>query len=507
MSDARAQQQSLTPSSLGAAFAAACASRHDGDFLVDAELRLDGASAERFSRRLATSLHALGLRTGHRIAFMCRPSVAHTLTWFAAVRLGATATNLHVLETPERIAETIAWLDADLVLYDDEFDEVAGRIATNVAARVVDIKRFIDSTTVNANLPLDDAASDDPVAIVLSSGSTGRPKGVVHTHTSVLASITAGISLYRNIDSRDSVLVCIGTSFGGWCNVVLPFVGAGTKLVFQRRFDAQSFLAGLAAEKITIAPLVPTMWRMVLAEQPERHHLASVRLAFMSGEAVSARDMENVSRHITPHVRAAYLSTEGACASGVFADEHDYRGDGPAAARLLDTVEVRIVAPDGPADTALPPNQTGEVLLRSASIAQGYWKDSQRTAARFVGGWWRSGDTGYMTVDGRLVVVGRTDHVINSGGVKVQAEEIEAALMAHPAIRQAAVVGLPDATWGQRAEAYVVADTDASSIDAWCRAEGFAPPLKFLKAIHVVDALPTGPTGKLYRPALRSQQE
>ena len=81
----------------------------------------------------------------------------------------------------------------------------------------------------------------------------------------MLASIAAGVALYRGIGSGDSVLVCIGTSFGGWCNVVLPFVGAAAKLAFQRRFDPQAFLTGLAAEKITIAPLVPTMWRMVLA--------------------------------------------------------------------------------------------------------------------------------------------------------------------------------------------------------------------------------------------------
>jgi acyl-coenzyme A synthetase/AMP-(fatty) acid ligase len=112
-----------------------------------------------------------------------------------------------------------------------------------------------------------------------------------------------------------------------------------------------------------------------------------------------------------------------------------------------------------------------------------------------------------MTADGRLVVAGRTDHVINSGGVKVQAEEIEAALLAHPRIRQAAVIGLPDATWGERAEAFVLSDVDAETIAAWSRAEGFVPPLRFLKAIHVVDALPTGPTGKLYRPALRAQKD
>lgn len=510
MSVVRAQQNTFASASLGAVFVDACAVRHDRDFLVDDSMRLEGASAERTSRRLAAVLRAHGLRAGARIAFICRPSVAHTVTWFAAVRLGAVATNLHLLEPPDRLAETIAWLDADHVVHDEEFKDAADRIAANATQlNIVSLARLLEeaASADASGLHLDNAAPADPVAIVLSSGSTGRPKGVVHTHASVLASIAAGAALYRDIGSGDSVLVCIGTSFGGWCNVVLPFVGAGAKLAFQRRFDAQTFLAGLAAEKITIAPLVPTMWRMVLAQQTRRYDLSAVRLAFMSGEAASRRDIESVRAHITPNVRAAYLSTEGACASGVVADERDYVDDGQTAAHLLETVEVRIVAADGRAGASLLPEQSGEILLRSASLAQGYWKDPQRTSDRFVDGWWRSGDTGFMTADGRLVIAGRTDHVINSGGVKVQAEDIEAALLTHPRIRQAAVIGLPDATWGERAEAFVLSDVDAETIAAWSRAEGFVPPLRFLKAIHVVDALPTGPTGKLYRPALRAQKD
>ena len=148
MSGARAQQKSFAPASLGAAFAAACAVRHDRDFLVDDEMRLDGASAERTSRRLAAVLHAHGLRAGARVVFMCRPSVAHTLTWFAAVRLGGVATNLHLLESPERLAETIAWLGADLVVHDEEFEDAARGIATNAGQlNIVGLSRIVEEAS------------------------------------------------------------------------------------------------------------------------------------------------------------------------------------------------------------------------------------------------------------------------------------------------------------------------------------------------------------------------
>ena len=497
---------------LGAAFAAAAARRNDRPFLVDADVSFDGLGAARKSLQLADSLHKRGLSAGERVVFLCRPSVLHTLAWFSAIRVGAIATNLHLLETPERMAETIAWLDAGLVIFDDEFAELAKSLAQSLpSVRYVQLGQLSSShSDTTAALSLDAADPHDPAAIVLSSGSTGRPKGVVHTHASMLRSIEAGIDVYRGIDSDDSVLVCIGTSFGGWCNVVIPFVGAGTRLVFQRRFEPQAFLHGLANERITIAPLVPTMWRMVLAAQSEQYDLSSVKLAFMSGESASRGDVEQIRKRITDHVRAAYLSTEGACGCGIVADEDQFLTDSNVpAGRPLHGAGVRIIAANGDMNDTLPAGQTGEILLRGRSLASGYWKDPQRTAERFRDGWWRSGDTGYVTQDGRVVVVGRTDHVINSGGVKIQAEEIEAALMRHPGIRQAAVVGAPDPKWGQRAEAYVVVqhnDVDSQTIGTWCQAEGQIPLLRFLKAVHVVDKLPTGPTGKLYRPALLTLQ-
>jgi acyl-CoA synthetase (AMP-forming)/AMP-acid ligase II len=498
------------PTTLGQSFAAAAALRADQPFLIDADMRLDGTAALETSGELAAALHSRGLSAGDKVVFLSRPSVQHTLSWISAIRLGAIATNLHLLEKPERMAETIAWLDAKLVVVDEEFSALAQSLSQALPdVRFVplpDLARSAAPLTV----ALDAGRPEDPVAIVLSSGSTGRPKGVVHTNVSTLGSIAGGSDVYGGLDTSDSVLVCIGTSFGGWCNVVIPFLCLGTRLVFQRRFEPQAFLKGLADERITIAPLVPTMWRMVLAAEPEHYDLSRVKLAFMSGEMASRSDVEQISSRITARVRAAYLSTEGACGCGIVIDEDQFATDTRPSARPLPGVGVRIVAVNGTLSDIFAPDQTGEILLSGRSLASGYWKDPERTADRFQDGWWRSGDTGYLTDDGRLVLVGRTDHVINSGGVKIQAEEIEAALMSHPHIRQAAVVAVPDPKWGQRAEGYIVVDDlglDEQSIETWCRGEGQISPIRFLKAVHIVEQLPTGPTGKLYRPALLANQK
>ena len=142
---------------------------------------------------------------------------------------------------------------------------------------------------------------------------------------------------------------------------------------------------------------------------------------------------------------------------------------------------MRIVDPDGPIDRQLSVGEIGEICVRSPSVAARYWKDEKRTAEKFVEGWWRSGDLGRVDDDGDLYVVGRTDNVINSGGVKVHAEEIEAALTRHPGIALAAVIGQPDETWGQRIEAHMVAKGTPPSpeeLDRFCREDSGLPGFK-----------------------------
>jgi acyl-CoA synthetase (AMP-forming)/AMP-acid ligase II len=319
---------------------------------------------------------------------------------------------------------------------------------------------------------------------------------VVHSHRTALASAAAGPAVYPGLGREDALLVAIGTSFGGWLNVVLPAVAAGARLVFQPRFDPTLFSTALFEERITLAPLVPVMWRAVLGVIGAMGRPETVRLAFMSGEGPGPQDVAGVRALVTDQVRAAYLSTEGGCAAGIVSDQA-----GPA--RAIAGAEVRVVEPGGPPDAELPAGEIGELALRAPSIAVGYWRDPDRQRARFVDGWWLTGDLGKIAADG-VTLVGRTDHVINSGGVKIHAEEVEQALMRHPMVRQAGVVGVADPVWGQRVEAFVVAEAGAQpeQILDWCRSENALPAVKLPKRLVLVDRLPTGPTGKLYRRAL-----
>jgi len=479
-------------SDIGGMFAAACAARRDRDFLIDADHRLDGAAALELSARMARGLAERGVRAGDRVALIARPSALHAVAWFAIARLGAVATSLHILETDARITETLSWLEAGLLVADQE---MLSR-ASGFAPRGTAVIGFEDLSKPVTHSSLDVADLDAPVAIALSSGSTGRPKGVVHTHRTALASAAAGPAIYTDLNGEDALLVAIGTSFGGWLNVVLPAVMAGARLVFQPRFDPTLFAKALFDERITIAPLVPVMWRAVLGVIGAMGKPDSVRLAFMSGEGPGPQDIVGVRALVTDQVRAAYLSTEGGCAAGIVSDQ-----GGPA--RAIKGAKVRVVTPGGPLDPELPPGEIGELALQAPSIAVGYWREPDRQRARFIDGWWLTGDLGKITAEG-FMLVGRTDHVINSGGVKIHAEEVERALMRHPMVRQAGVVGVADPVWGQRVEAFVVAEpgTQPEQILDWCRSEKDLPAVKLPKRLVLVDQLPTGPTGKLYRRGL-----
>ena len=164
-------------------------------------------------------------------------------------------------------------------------------------------------------------------------------------------------------------------------------------------------------------------------------------------------------------------------------------------------------APGGSFDDEAPHGETGEIAVSGPSLAIGYWKDEALTREKFRDGWWRSGDLGRLDDDNYLWVSGRIDNVINTGGIKVSGEEIEHALLSHPNIAQCAVVGQPDQRLGQRIEAYLVASgaaPDTEAIHQYLRNERHLAGFKVPKVFHFVAALPTGPTGKLFRRALRA---
>ncbi len=500
-----------------------CEWRGRDEFFADERERIDGAEALRLSRAMADLYARAGAGAGEVVALLCRCSARHAVSWFAGMLNGRIVCNLHMRETPERIGESLRWLDARVLVHDEEASQLAREAVARSGrpiARIVlgvrgdaafgwdDVVAARDATATTGAPATPAPAGDDVAAIILSSGSTGKPKGVAHTQRSLLEAAKGGQYALGGLNRHDCGLLYMQPSFAGWPIIVLPLVAAKSKVFFGAQFTPQGFLDTVERERVTLAPLVPTMWRMVFEEDVAKRDLSSLRMVTIAGEPPAPSDIASLHARICPRIASLYLSAEGLTASGVIAFTEDLLRLGKAAStgRPAPGVDVRIVDPAGGFEDELPVGETGEIVVSGPSMAAGYWNDDALTAQRFRDSWWRSGDLGRVDPEGDLWILGRIDNVINTGGIKVSGEEVERVLLGNPAVAQCAVIGVPDERFGRRIEAWIVARgaaPSAEALGAFCRDEAGLAGFKVPKAFHFVAALPTGPTGKLYRRALR----
>jgi acyl-coenzyme A synthetase/AMP-(fatty) acid ligase len=491
------------------------------ELFVDEHDRITGSEAFDQSLRLAQGFANLGTGPGEVIAFLCRSSARHAVAWFAAPLSGRIACSLHVRETTERLGQALDWLDAKVLVHDSDLgDQAVAAIAAagrgiariSLGARGGAEADYSDIVATGARFDVAAARPkpDDVAAIVFSSGTTGKPKGIMHTQKTMLEAAKGGQVVMGPITPDSATLLYMQPSFAAWPIIVLPFVAAKAKVCFGSTFTPVAFLETCQRERITKAPLVPTMWRMVFEAGPEKYDLSALTLVSISGEAPAPSDVQQLYSRICKNIVCIYLSGEAFTASGVLANTRDLmeRDKIGSSGRPAVGGDVRILPPGGSFDDEVAQGETGEIAISGPSLSIGYWKDPELTRTKFRDGWWRSGDLGRLDADNYLWVSGRIDNVINTGGIKVSGEEIEHALLSHPQIAQCAVVGQPDAQMGQRIEAYVVArgaKPDVEDINRFLRSERHLAGFKVPKAFHFVDTLPTGPTGKLFRRALREE--
>ena len=494
------------------------AKRKGADILfADETERCSGELAAHTVNSLAGGLSLLDVRRKTRVAFLCDSSVRHVLVFFACLKLGAIPCALHIRSTAAAIAETLEWLDARLLIIDGRFRQSAeAALALSTSAiPVIVLDRGVTSGNgagyddmVGSRVSVPDNGAgevDEPAMIILSSGTTGKPKGIVHSQRTLYASAQAGRHVFGHIGAGDSVILAMSPSFAAWNHVALPYLAGRARIVFNRGFDAELYISTLGHENITDAALVPTAWRRVFAALSDDADLPSLRKVFFAGEAGTREFIRLVERKLPAvEIRSAYLSSEGGDGSACVAHHDMLTQSGVTTGKPVPGADIRIIDPDGGIDDVLTQGETGEIAVTSASVALGYWKDRPLTGARFVSSWWRSGDLGCLDDDGNLNILGRTDNMIISGGLKLHAEEVEAVLLQHPDIRLAAVVGVPDGEWGQRVEAHVVAENDiqAEDILRYCRDNELLAAYKLPRRIHFRDTLPTGSTGKIYRRGL-----
>lgn len=346
------------------------------------------------------------------------------------------------------------------------------------------------------------SGGQDLVFLAYTSGTTSKPKGVGATHANELASGFAYSGMWA-MRPEDKVLVTLPLSFSfGFHAAVFVSLISGATVLLAEKFHPQRALEDIQGLRPTVFLGVPTMYAMmvdVARSSGQVYDCSSLRLAAASGAALNPQVIADCERYLGFSVRPYYALTE---VRPVFC--FDLRqGDMPpegSVGRLIPPTEVRIVDENG---NEIPPGKTGELWVKGPSFSGSYYRDPERTAAAMCGEWFRTGDLAYCDDQGNYFIVGRNREQIICGGAKIAPIEVENALMAHPGIAAAAVVGSPDPTYGQLVKAVVVrADPDLTEDEVVRHCAGMIAGYKVPRLIAFVDELPMSPSGKVLKSAL-----
>ncbi len=465
--------------------------------LIAAGGRWSFAELHAWAAATAARLAGLGVAPGERVALLARNSAPYVAAVHAAPRAGATLVPLNIRLAPAELAWQLADSGASLLLYDEAHAEVAAGLGAPRTAPLEEAAAPPGRPGDAPALPLD---LDAPHTIIYTSGTTGRPKGAVLTAGNHWWSATAS-ALNLGLREDDRWLAVLPLFHVGGLAILLRGAIYGIPVVLHERFDPRAALDAIEGEGVTIASVVAVMLQRMLDAAGGRPFAPHFRCALLGGGPAPRPLLEACAARGVPVVQT-YGMTETASQAATLAPADALRKLGSAGQPLL-PLELRIEA-EG---RAAAPGEVGEICLRGPMVTPGYHGRPEATAAAIRDGWLHTGDLGYLDAEGYLYVVDRRTDLIISGGENVYPAEVEAALLAHPAVAEAGVVGAEDPQWGQVPVAFVVPRPNAAvtpeQLVAHCRERLAA--YKVPRRVALVAELPRTAAGKLRRAELRER--
>jgi fatty-acyl-CoA synthase len=482
---------------------------------VDTQERLTYRQLDERATRCAQSWQRLGLAKGDRVAILAHNRIEYLEVFFAAAKTGHVLVTLSTRLTPHELAHIVRDSRITALLY-------AGELATTARAlrELVEVPLWIaldeplaagDPSYRKLLADTDPAGfsrvrcdPEDVYCLLYTSGTTGRPKGVMIPHRMVAWN---GFNTVCSWQLREDDVSPIFTPLYH-AGALMAFLGAmvtiGGTIVLHHGFDLGEIWRTIEAEGCTVVLGVPTIWKLLM-EAPEfaTADLSRVRW-FISGGAPLPHYIVEAYQARGVVFRQGFGMTEVGINNFAMTNEDSSRKIGSIGQPMM-FVEVRLVDAEG---RDVPTGEVGEILLGGPHRSLGYWNDPEATAAAFDRqGWYHSGDLARRDEDGFFWIAGRLKDMIISGGVNVYPAEIEAELVRHPEVEDAAVVGIPDETWGEASVAFVVprpgADLSPEALAAHLaqRLARFKVP----KHYRFVKALPRTPYGKVVKAELRRQ--
>lgn len=469
------------------------------------------ARVDDLSRRAATALAREGVRAGERVAVMGLNTPGFLIALLGAWRLGAAVVPVnHKLQAPE-VDYVLAHAGVKLALFDGALAPVVARLTTPVAMLGLDSplpEHASFAALLEHAAPYEGAPpGDDALAEILyTSGTTGRPKGCLLSHRSVcMAALTTALALSMTRDERTLIAMPLWHSspLNNW---MLGTLYVGGTLVLLREYHPREFLRTVQDERVTLYFGAPVSYLLPLQAglDVEAFDLASVRAWVYGGGPIGADTARRLAQaYRSDRFYQVFGMTETGPAGTVLYPDEQIAKAGSIGRSATPGVDLRVVREDGRDARA---DEVGEIWLRADSLMHGYLDDPAATAAAIVDGWYRSGDLARVDEDGFLFVVDRSKDMIITGGENVYSKEVEDALLGHPRVKDAAVIGRPHPEWGETVIAYVVmqdgAAPDVDELGAWLA--GRLAKYKIPREYVISEALPRTPTGKLMKHVLRA---
>ncbi len=485
----------------------------DAPALIQDGKTLDYAGLNRLMDRVAAALQRDGIGPGQTISICAGTALTYAAVFLGALRAGVTVAPLAPSTTAEGLAVMAADAEARLLFVGAGIAEALAPVRERISAPFVMLDDSAAGQPLSGWLAGEDAIPapvdirpDWPLNIIYSSGTTGTPKGIVQPYGMRLGHVRRGVTQEYGPGAKTLLSTPLYSN-----TTLVPFfqaVSLGACVVLMAKFDAAGYLTLAQQHRITHTTLVPVQYRRIMALPDfDRHDLSSFRYKFCTSSPFPAELMKDVLARWPGALLDVYGMTEG---GGVCTLEaHKYPDKLHTVGKPVEGHDIRLIDDDG---REVPSGGTGEVVGHSGAMMLEYRNQPGKTAEaewrspegkRFM----RTGDIGRFDEDGFLLIVDRKKDMIISGGFNIFPSDIEAVMLQHPAVAEAAVVGVASERWGETPVGFMVVkpgvEADPDSVMAWVNAR--VGKTQRLAALEVVDVLPRSPIGKVLKRDLRER--
>jgi long-chain acyl-CoA synthetase len=482
------------------------------------DLTMSYAALDDLSARAAGWLRSLGVRPGDPVGIMLPNVPQFPVLYYGVLRAGGAVVPMNPLLKSREVAHYLGDSGARLVL---AWETAAGEAAAGAAAASTVPGSTVPVSVGEGTLaeiaawpsPLAEVtrrADDDTAVILYTSGTTGTPKGAELTHANMRRNAAVTATSLLGLGPDDVVMGCLPLfhSFGQTCGLNAA-LQSGACLTLIPRFSAAAALRVIERDRVTVFEGVPTMYVGLLHEGARGADTSSLRLCVSGGAALPVEVLHGFEKAFGAVILEGYGLSETSPVATF--NRRDQRKPG-SIGLPVEGVELRLVSVDDSApgsaagsaagnDAPVPPGAVGEIAIRGHNVMKGYWKRPDATAAAIRGGWFHTGDLARADEDGFYYIVDRKKELIIRGGYNVYPREIEEVLYEHPAVLEAAVIGLPHAALGEEVAAAVTLRPGQSAtpdeLRDWVKQRVAA--YKYPRHVWLCDGLPKGATGKILK--------